>query len=101
LALDVAPPDPVTTPSGVHRRRAVVLLTVAAFQFWMWGTRLVNLVRDPTDRSAGFVGIHLVLFAVGIATGVVLAALGARMWQESRTGSRLVSRSVVRSGRSG
>ncbi|GGI07666.1 hypothetical protein [Egicoccus halophilus] len=74
----------VATPVAVHRRRAVILLVLALFQFWLWGTRINNLVRDAGDFSAAFVAVHAVLYAAAIGAGVVLAVLGVRMWREAR-----------------
>jgi len=74
----------VHTPAGVHRRRAVVLLALAVFQFWLWGTRINNLLRDSGDVSTAFVAVHAVLYVTAIGAGVVLLVLGLRMWNEAR-----------------
>lgn len=86
MALDVSRRDQrtVAVPAARHRRRAVALLAVALFQLWMWGTRLWNMVREPGDFSAAFVGVHVALFTAGIATGVVLATIGVGMLREQR-----------------
>ncbi|MFA9432374.1 hypothetical protein [Egicoccus sp. AB-alg2] len=78
----------VRTPAGVHRRRAVVLLALALFQFWLWGTRINNLVRDAGDFSTAFVAVHAVLYAAAIGAGVVLLVLGVRMWREAQAARR-------------
>ena len=84
MTLDVTPRDDrVLVPARVHRRRAVVLLGLAVFQFWLWGTRTVNLLQDAGSFSTAFVGVHLGLYAVAIGAGVVLAVLGGRMWREA------------------
>jgi hypothetical protein len=85
VTLDVQRTDAtVTLPARRHRRRALVIAVVALFQFWMWGTRLWNLLRDPEGFSAVFIGVHAVLFTVGIATGVVLAGVAFGMVREQR-----------------
>ncbi|MEX2504858.1 MAG: hypothetical protein WD378_08405 [Egicoccus sp.] len=75
----------VRTPAHVHRRRAVVLLALAVFQFWLWATRIYNLIGDDTvEYTLGFVLVHLVLYGAAIGAGVVLTVLGLRMWREAR-----------------
>jgi uncharacterized membrane protein YgcG len=74
----------VTTPARTHGRRGLLLLGLAAFQFWLWGTRIWNLVRDAQDVSTAFVAVHAVLYVAAIGAGVILAVVGARMWRESR-----------------
>jgi hypothetical protein len=74
----------VTSDVRVHRRRGIVLVGLAVFQFWLWGTRIWNLVRDADDFSAAFVAVHAILYAAAIAAGVLLAVLGGRMWREAR-----------------
>jgi hypothetical protein len=81
-------PGVVTVPARVHRRRGLVLGGLAVFQFWLWGTRIWNLVRDAGDFSTAFVAVHAILYATAIGAGVVLAVLGVRMWREaSRPGA--------------
>jgi hypothetical protein len=84
----VAAPAPhrssaVEVPASVHRRRAIILGALAVFQFWLWGTRLVNLARDASSFSTAFVGVHVALYLAAIGAGVVLAVLGWRMWREA------------------
>ena len=76
-------PDTVAVPVSVHRRRALILGALALFQFWLWGTRLVNLARDASSFSAAFVGVHVALYLAAIGAGVVLAVLGWRLWREA------------------
>ena len=59
-------------------------MVLALFQFWLWGTRIYNLLRDAEEFSTAFVGVHLALYAVAVGAGAVLAVLGVRMWRESR-----------------
>lgn len=71
-------------PTARHRRRGMLLVVVALFQFWVWGTRIVNLLGDADGFSTAFVAVHLALYVTSIGVGVVLAALGVRMWREAR-----------------
>jgi len=87
VATDLTPktdPADVRVSARRHRRRALILLALAAFQFWMWGTRIANLVGTTGDFSTAFVAVHLGLFGAGIGAGVLLAVLGVRMWREAR-----------------
>jgi hypothetical protein len=78
-----ARPGVVTVPARVHRRRGLVLGGLAVFQFWLWGTRIWNLVRDAEDFSTAFVAVHAVLYVAAIGAGALLAVLGVRMWREA------------------
>ena len=71
-------------PTARHRRRGVLLVAIALFQFWVWGTRIVNLLGDSDSFSTAFVAVHMVLYVTSIAVGIVLAVLGVRMWREAR-----------------
>lgn len=71
-------------PTARHRRRGMLLLAVALFQFWVWGTRIVNLLGESEGFSTAFVAVHMVLYVTSIAVGIVLAVLGVRMWREAR-----------------
>lgn len=75
-----APPaDPVR-----HRRRAWLLLAAAAWNLWLWTTRISNLATDEVARSTGFVAVHLALYAVSLGFTAAFAVVGWRMWRESR-----------------
>lgn len=71
-------------PTARHRRRGMLLVAVALFQFWVWGTRIDNLLRSSDGFPAAFIAVHLVLYVTSIGVGVVLAVLGVRMWREAR-----------------
>ena len=86
LNVDTAQPT-VAISVRAHRRRAVVLLALGAFQLWLWGTRIVNLLQEVGSFSAAFVAVHLVLYVAAVGAGVALIALGARMWRETRAGA--------------
>lgn len=88
MATDLDPTpdhDQLRVPASRHRRRGMLLVVVALFQFWVWGTRIVNLFEGADGFSAAFVAVHTVLYVTSIAVGVVLAVLGVRMWREARS----------------
>jgi len=78
----------VVIPARVHRRRGLLLLALGAFQLWLWGTRIVNLLGDADQFSTAFVGIHLALYTAAIAAGVVLGVLGWKQWREGAHAER-------------
>ena len=78
----------VVTPSRTHRRRGAVLTALAVFQFWLWGTRIVNLVTSDEEVTAAFIAVHAVLYTAAIGAGVVLLVLGVRMLREAAAASR-------------
>jgi hypothetical protein len=89
VATDVTPrPDTLQVSAAAHRRRAVLLLVVAAWMVWLWGTRIYNLVTDAGEFSAAFVGVHAVLYVVSLGFAAALAVVGVRMWREARGGAR-------------
>jgi hypothetical protein len=77
-------PDIVAVSPTAHRRRGVVLLAIAVFNVWLWGTRIRNLVADAGDFSAAFVGVHAVLYGTSLVLAGVLAVMGWRMVREAR-----------------
>lgn len=81
------PASGVASDARVHGRRGLILLAIAAWNVWVWGTRIANIVRDTGDLSAAFVGVHLALYGGSLALAAVLAVLGTRMWRESRGGA--------------
>lgn len=68
----------------IMRRRGTILLLIAAWNLWLWVTRIYNLAEGATDFSAAFIGVHAVLYVVSIALAVVLAVMGWRMRREAR-----------------
>jgi hypothetical protein len=85
---DVAPRagavDAVPVPRAVHRRRGLLLLAAAAFNLWLWVTRMRNLIVDAGDFSAVFVGVHAVLYVSATAVAIVVGIIGLRQWREAR-----------------
>ena len=80
-------PDTVAVRASSQRRRGYVLLAIAAWNVWLWVTRIRNLVADAGDFSAAFVGVHAVLYGASLVLAGVLAVMGVRMLREAR-GSR-------------
>ncbi len=80
--------DDVLVPPRVHRRRGWLLLAVATFQLWLWGTRIVNLVGDAGSFSAAFVAVHTVLYVAAIGAAVLVGGLGLRFLREAGRTSR-------------
>jgi hypothetical protein len=85
VASRAAHADTVPTPRAVHRRRAWLLLASAAFNLWLWATRIRNLVGDADENTAAFLAVHGVLYASAIAVAVVVGAIGWRQLRESRS----------------
>ncbi len=80
------PHDAVTTAATDRRkrRRAWVLFAAAAWNAYVWLTRL-GLVLDDR-QTVPFRVVHGVLIVVSLAFAVALAVIGWRMFRESRGG---------------
>lgn len=74
----------VVVPARRHRRRGLLLIGLGVFQWWLWGTRIVNLLQDADSFAAAFVGVHVALYTVAIIAGTVLVSLGWRQVGEAR-----------------
>jgi hypothetical protein len=59
-----------------------LLLVAAAWTWFVWLTRLVNMAGE--DRSAGFVAVHLALAVVSLLLAVPVAVAGRRMLRAPR-----------------
>lgn len=87
MATDVVAPAAsgvVVTPRAVHRRRGLLLLAAAAFNVWLWATRMRNLLATSDEFSAVFIGVHAVLYVSATAVAVVVGVIGWRQWREAR-----------------
>lgn len=80
-------PDTVAVRASSQRRRGYVLLAVAAWNVWLWVTRIRNLVVDAGDVSTASVGVHAVLYGVSLLLAGVLAVIGLRLLREGRRAS--------------
>jgi hypothetical protein len=78
----------LSVPARGHHRRGLLLVGLGAFQLWLWGTRVVNLLGEADSFSAAFVAVHLVLYVTAIGAGVLLLALGWRLLRESSGAER-------------
>lgn len=79
---DAAPSDPPVDRRT--RRRAWLLFAAAAWNAWVWLTRL-GIVVDQS-QTVPFRVVHGVLIVVSLAFAVALAVVGWRMFRESRVG---------------
>jgi hypothetical protein len=62
----------------LRRTDVRVLLAAAAWTVFVWGNRILNILRDDEDRSTGFVVVHVVLALVSIAFAVAIARIALR-----------------------
>ena len=64
----------------LRRTDVRVLLAAAAWTVFVWGNRILNILRDDEDRSTGFIVVHVVLalISVGFAVAIARIALRAR-----------------------
>lgn len=81
-----ATPDAMTTSSRTHRRRGLLLLAVAAWSVWVWGTRVLNLVRAGEEHSTAFIVVHAALYGSAFLIAGGLAVMGSRMVREAGRG---------------
>lgn len=79
-----APATAVALAPTTHRRRAFFLLAVAAWNLWLWITRIWNLVQDETPRTTTFITVHAVLYGASILIALAVGWLGWRMWREAK-----------------
>lgn len=85
MATDLRSPLPANAVQARRsRRRGTILLLIAAWNLWLWATRIYNLAEGADDFSAAFIGVHAVLYVVSIALAVVLAVMGWRLRREGR-----------------
>lgn len=57
----------------------VLLLVAAGWTWFVWLTRIGNLVAD--DRSATFVAVHIGLAAVSVILAIPVAWVGLRLFR--------------------
>jgi hypothetical protein len=88
VTTDLTPRTDVVVPVHVHRRRGWLLVGVALFQLWLWGTRIVNLLAEVGSFSAAFIAVHAVLYVAAIGVAIVVGGLGLRQLREARAGGR-------------
>jgi hypothetical protein len=69
------------------RTRANVLLAASVWTLWVWGTRIWNILDDPST-TAGFKVVHTVLAVVSVAFAAALAVIGVRMHREAGAANR-------------
>lgn len=76
--------DQLVVSRRQHRRRGLLLLAVAVWSVWVWGTRVLNLVRADEDYSVSFIVVHAVLYGSAFLIAGGLAVMGTRMVRQSR-----------------
>lgn len=59
------------------RRAAWTLIASALWTWWVWGTRIWNVLGDD-ERSTGFKVVHVVLALVSVGFAVAVFAIGRR-----------------------
>lgn len=75
--------DEVVVDAGNHRRRAWFLVAFAAWNVFVWGTRVRNLIGSDEVHTTAFIIVHTVLYVAGFGGAVVLAVMGRRMLREA------------------
>jgi hypothetical protein len=63
--------------------RANVLLAAAAWTFYVWLTRMWNILRDPAHDTS-FKVVHSVLAVVSVAFAVAITVIALRMRREAK-----------------
>lgn len=79
---DTAASTVAVTPA-THRRRAWLLIAFAAWNVFVWGTRMRNLLGSDESHSAAFIAVHVVLYVAGFGMAAVLATMGRSMLREA------------------
>ena len=73
-------PTPAHDASSQRLRRwSWLLLTAAAWNVWVWATRLYNLATEDVERTTGFVVVHGLLFTVSLGFAAAIAWVGWRL----------------------
>lgn len=73
-------PTPARVPSLTTLRRwSWLLLAAAAWNLWVWATRLYNLANDDVERTTGFIVVHTVLFVVSLTFAAATGWIGWRL----------------------
>jgi hypothetical protein len=72
----------VTPLDASLRRVAWVMLFAAAWTAFVWGNRILILLRD--DRSIGFLVVHYVIAAVSLGFAAALAWYGWILLRRAR-----------------
>ena len=68
------------------RRQAWLLVGAAAWTWYVWLTRIWNIVADET-RSTGFKAVHVALAVVSVALLTPVGWIGIRSLRSGREGS--------------
>lgn len=84
----------------MSRRAAIVLLAAAGWTFFIWLTRIANILGDA-ERSTGFKVVHVFLALISIGFAIAITLIGARMLRASRRPKRAEASERPRVGHPG
>ena len=84
MALDVSEPLGASAYAASQRRRAWVLFAAAAWNAYVWITR-IGIVLDQ-DRTTPFRLVHGVLIVVSLAFAVAIAVIAWRIRRDAGAG---------------
>jgi hypothetical protein len=62
----------------LRRADVRILLAAAAWTVFVWGNRILNILRDDEDRSTGFIVVHVALAVISVAFAVAIARIALR-----------------------
>jgi hypothetical protein len=62
----------------LRRTDVRILLAAAAWTVFVWGNRILNILRNDDDRSTGFIVVHVVLAVISVAFAVAIARIALR-----------------------
>lgn len=68
------------------RTQAIVLRTAALWTFYVWGTRIFNIVQDPV-HSAAFKLVHSALALVSVLFAIAIMVITSK----NRRGTKVSS----------
>jgi len=71
---------------GMTRNQALVLRAAALWTFYVWITRIWNIVQDSSTSTA-FKAVHSILAVVSIAFGVAILVVASK----NRRGTKVTS----------
>lgn len=65
------------------RAQAVVLRAAALWTFYVWGTRIWNIVQEP-GHSVAFKAVHSALALVSVAFAIAILVVASKNRRDSR-----------------
>lgn len=70
--------------TDMTRTQAIILRAAALWTFYIWGTRIFNIVQEP-GHTVAFKAVHSALALVSVAFGVAILVITSR--NRRRTGA--------------